>query len=427
MSELLDALNRIKNDLTVIEDEVTNLPTEPDCSEHEAAIIALTGRIDELKQVFTTIRGAADLALNLPPIELPDDEEPTDPPTEPPTGSYTRDGVIQFLKNLPEDRLLIGQQMQHDAEPTAWIYNYLEEQMQTIYDQGGVPAIVGFDLNERFNANGDYSKLIEWVTGLFNAGTLPLITWHMTNPWHPEDLWFNSERFDYSQILPGGSHHAVFKAYIDSGAGALLELKRRGIPVLFRPFHEMNLTESFWWAHWEFDQYQELWRWLHDYYTNEFGLDNLIWVFAPNDLYSEYGRSGREHYPGDSYVDVIGIDKYWRGTEGVPFSLWRGKHNFYKNNDGDAYSFYKDMLALAGDKPLFLTEVGPQNPSAPDENDRRYNYHTLVNEMISGYPELTGFNAWEWVWRMGFQGGTAETFADPRTLDAGDLLDLLTD
>jgi beta-mannanase len=57
----------------------------------------------------------------------------------------------------------------------------------------------------------------------------------------------------------------------------------RGLPILFRPYHEMN-GGWFWWG----DQkdgkfngfYKALWKKTHEYFTVEHGLKNLIWVYS---------------------------------------------------------------------------------------------------------------------------------------------------
>jgi hypothetical protein len=59
------------------------------------------------------------------------------------------------------------------------------------------------------------------------------------------------------------------------------------------------------------DRYIKLWKQLYKLYTEEYQLDNLIWVWSPDD--PDHGLDG--YYPGDDYVDIIGCDVYHFGKE----------------------------------------------------------------------------------------------------------------
>ena len=91
------------------------------------------------------------------------------------------------------------------------------------------------------------------------------------------------------------------------GAKALTELKDAGIPVLWRPFHEFD-GQWFWWGKGGKDNFIKLWQLMHDKFTNEYGLNNLIWVLG----YSGEVKDG--WYPGDEYVDIAGSDTYDNST-----------------------------------------------------------------------------------------------------------------
>jgi mannan endo-1,4-beta-mannosidase len=83
------------------------------------------------------------------------------------------------------------------------------------------------------------------------------------------------------------------------------------IPILFRPYHEMN-GSWFWWGGVPGeDRYIKLWKQLYKLYTEEYQLDNLIWVWSPDD--PDHGLDG--YYPGDDYVDIIGCDVYHFGKQ----------------------------------------------------------------------------------------------------------------
>jgi mannan endo-1,4-beta-mannosidase len=80
---------------------------------------------------------------------------------------------------------------------------------------------------------------------------------------------------------------------------------------VFRPFHE-HTGNWFWWgaAHTTDDEYVALWRYTVGY-LRERGLTNLLFAFSPGggELKSEADYLFR--YPGDAYVDVMGVDHYY--------------------------------------------------------------------------------------------------------------------
>jgi mannan endo-1,4-beta-mannosidase len=106
---------------------------------------------------------------------------------------------------------------------------------------------------------------------------------------------------------------------LDRIAGALQELRDAGVVVLFSPMQEMNGV-WFWWGidshRTDPGPYIRVYRAMHDYFTKEKGLDNLIWVYSPtstygNDTVTNYVyRAVDWAYPGDSYVDIIAGTNY---------------------------------------------------------------------------------------------------------------------
>lgn len=70
--------------------------------------------------------------------------------------------------------------------------------------------------------------------------------------------------------------------------------------MLFRPLHEAS-GGWFWWGAAGPDAYKKLYIAIYEKLTNEYGLNNLIWVWNGQDA---------DWYPGDEYVDIIGEDIY---------------------------------------------------------------------------------------------------------------------
>lgn len=170
------------------------------------------------------------------------------------------------------------------------------------------------------------------------------------------------------QVLSGGAKEADLLAYLDRLAvffnGLVNPDTGAKIPVAYRPMHEAN-SRSFWWAG-ETRQadYITLWRKIVDYLRTTKGVTNVIYVWALNaykgssadpngyTLNSSYAYS--TWYPGDTYVDVVGLDYYNDG----PITA---SDQFFITGSGVMASFVAAQ-AIAGTacKPVTLAELGFQ-------------------------------------------------------------------
>ena len=98
---------------------------------------------------------------------------------------------------------------------------------------------------------------------------------------------------------------------MDRAVPYLQQLEDAGVPVLWRPFHELD-GGWFWWSKGGSESFVKLWQLMYSRYTDYWGLDNLIWLLG----YSGNGGNMAAWYPGDSYVDLIGADSYTAGANG---------------------------------------------------------------------------------------------------------------
>lgn len=124
--------------------------------------------------------------------------------------------------------------------------------------------------------------------------------------------------FDASKVLVSGTReNAVATADVAKLAGYLKLLKDANIPVLFRPFHEaggdFTWGSWFWWGNSGTEVTNDLWKWLYKALTDDYGLNNLIWVWTMQT--SDEGKLAtvaqlKSAYPGDEYVDIVGADIY---------------------------------------------------------------------------------------------------------------------
>lgn len=216
---------------------------------------------------------------------------------------------------------------------------------------GKYPAVFGQDFG--FSEPGTWDginyrqQIVDEAIRRNSEGFIITLMWHAVRPTEDEPVTFREsiqgELTDaqWKELTtPGTPLNERWKSQVDVIAWHLKQLRDAGVPVLWRPYHEMN-GDWFWWGKKPGDDgYGRLWRMLYDRLVNFHKLNNLLWVFNGNetrenvDPYSEY-------YPGDDVVDVLATDIY--GT-------------------GYAQEQYEQLLALAGDKLVAIGECG-QVPS----------------------------------------------------------------
>lgn len=194
-----------------------------------------------------------------------------------------------------------------------------------IYNASGkYPAIVGFDYIHLASSPAnwiDYGDITP-VKSAWEAGSIPAMTWHWNVPKGEgsSDPGYDasSDEFKASNVLVDGTwENQVATADVEKIAGYLKLLQDAGIPVLWRPFHEA--AGDYYWGHWFWwgnsgvETTKQLWAWLHNKLTEEYGLNNLIWVWTVQTL--DEGKLAdvsklKAAYPGDDTVDIIGADLY---------------------------------------------------------------------------------------------------------------------
>ncbi len=176
-------------------------------------------------------------------------------------------------------------------------------EMDYIFENTGkYPAIRGLDfMNNDFD--GVVKRSIEW----HEKGGIVTICWHtgVISSGYQES---KDDAPDFDKLLTVGTdeYNAVIESW-DKAAVALQELRDAGVPVLWRPFHEFD-GQWFWWGKGGSDNFIKLWQMMYDRYTNEFELNNLIWVLG----YSGEVKDG--WYPGNEFCDIIGSDTYDNST-----------------------------------------------------------------------------------------------------------------
>ena len=191
--------------------------------------------------------------------------------------------------------------------------------------------------------------LVEPARHYWSEGSLVTLSFHQSRPNAANGGWGEVQsRYPLEQLealtTPGSELYGQWETEIDEIAGYLAQLRDAGVPVLWRPYHEMN-GGWFWWGAGPDDDeldargalYRTLWINMYERYTNVHRLTNLLWVLSVVGPDGQWGAPLEPFYPGDSYVDVVGLDTY------DPTLPQRA---------------YDAVTAIAGDKPVALSETG---------------------------------------------------------------------
>nr|WP_294894406.1 glycosyl hydrolase [uncultured Pedobacter sp.] len=213
---------------------------------------------------------------------------------------------------------------------------------------GKYPAIWGGDFGFA-DENHDIDNikyrplLVPEIKKQYARGAIIVLSYHQANPALGEPTPFKggiiSQLTDeqWTELTTLGTPlYKKWTAQMDLIAVYFKELQEAKIPVIFRPYHEMN-GNWFWWGHRKGeDGFKALWRQLYDYYTNHHHLNNILWAWTPDKPWDDVA----DYYPTGNTVDILGCDIY----------PMKDSTTVYPQ------AFYDRMLKLANGKPLALTE-----------------------------------------------------------------------
>ncbi len=184
---------------------------------------------------------------------------------------------------------------------------------------GHYPAILGLDmggieLGATKNLDGnDFALMRKAAVAHHARGGIVSLSWHLRNPLTGGDAWDVSSKQVVSSVLPGGERHELFVLWMDRLADWILSLKAEDgsqVPVLFRPWHEHS-GSWFWWGRdlCTAEEYNALWQMTFYHLVRERGIEGMAWAISPNYMTQDFGQ-WEARYPGDAYVDVVGLDCY---------------------------------------------------------------------------------------------------------------------
>ena len=276
--------------------------------------------------------------------------------------------LLDYLESVYGKKVLTAQEGSGNAE-------------EVFQASGKHPAILSLDLsgwtkdkwNDRYRRNLDNTveKLKKW----HEKGGIIAMQWHWANPLSKEGTYDATKsnfepKIDVGKVVtPGTKEHKAAMKDMKKHGDILERFTEADIPILWRPMHEID-GGWFWWTDHETpENTAKLWRMMFDYYVEERGLNNLIWVYSAG-LHCGQGKDveaieyRKRFYPGAEYVDIAGIDIYPND--------WFGWPHF---RDSGYARAHRIMQKVAPGKMLALCEAGGiPDPRKMDDPDTRWLY-----------------------------------------------------
>ncbi|WP_049567464.1 glycosyl hydrolase [Nonomuraea sp. SBT364] len=297
----------------------------------------------------------------------------------------SRADLIDYLAGISGRSTLSGQ---HNREPNSDPTKYTRL-VQGI--TGQTPGLWGGDFLFASSDVANRQTMVNEAIRQWQGGSVVALTWHMCPPttgstcgWDSGGVLSHLSDSQWNQLITNGtSLNNAFRNRLAEAVPYLRRLQSAGVPVLWRPVHEMNDGWSWWGGRPGANGSRKLYQITHDYYTAQ-GLTNLVWVWNVKDV--SMGSIG-QYWPGSAYADVASLD-VWAKLE--PSS-----------------SDYQAMIDVAGGKPISLAEVG-RAPSPA---------------LLDAQPRWTWFMVWaEWLVDPAYNTNASvqASYFGPRVLNRGE-------
>lgn len=187
---------------------------------------------------------------------------------------------------------------------------------------GDYPAVMSWDLggieaDDSLNLDGvPFERISREVVAQDERGGINTFSWHLHNPVNGGDAWDVSDTTIVAQIAHNPETTERFREQVRKAArffNSLTDSSGDKVGVIFRPWHEHN-GNWFWWGQ-DFasdEDFRFLWTEMRRVMDEE-GADNVVYAYSPDRVDSE--KEYLHRYPGDKYVDILGIDIYHLGGE----------------------------------------------------------------------------------------------------------------
>ena len=241
---------------------------------------------------------------------------------------------------------------------------------------GDYPGVFSVDMGPIMdNRHNDAENKIrrKVIIEAYDRGEVITMCCHLNNPHTGGDSWDNSSKDVVKSILTEG--HATRTKYLewlDRCADFANNLKGGNgklIPIIFRPYHEHTQDWSWWGKKCTTeDEFIRFWQFTVEYLRDTKGVRNFIYAISPQ-MDQDYGNGTKDRltfrWPGDQYVDFLGMDCYDYG--------WTGA--FKKNIEAIS------EISMEKKKPCGVTETGCEGFRDKTKYQKYWTDHILASAL----------------------------------------------
>lgn len=272
--------------------------------------------------------------------------------------------LFNNMLQLGENKKMLFGHQDDLAYGSSWRYNTTNNgnmhESDTKDVVGDLPALFGWDIGQYYPDSLNYlingvknQDLKKLIISAYKNGGINTISWHCDNPL-TRGMYNDCNRNTVHAILTDSAVHTTFIKWLGYVADFVDNLKVDGVsvPVIFRPFHESNLSGSFWWDNGSCnaEDYRKLWKMTVEYLRDTRQIHNILYAFSVNDGFTRKIFSNKFQ---KDYVDIIGFDIYQRINSAAQMKIFINKT---RNN-------CREMAAIAAQygKVPAITEIGAEN------------------------------------------------------------------
>lgn len=225
--------------------------------------------------------------------------------------------LYQSLAKISKKNILFGHQ--HATEyGHGWFGDENRSDVKSV--TGSHPAVIGVDLSGLSGRpSAQIAKTAQLlrknVVDTYHRGGITTVAWHFSNPVSKGGFYWNDSVSvaSIALIKPGGSHHEAYKEILKTIADFAKSVKGQDgtlAPMIFRPYHEFD-GDWFWWgkSHCSREDFISVWQFTVTYLRDSLDVHNFIYAFSP-DCKFHTEKEFLDRYPGDAWVDMVGMDNY---------------------------------------------------------------------------------------------------------------------
>jgi hypothetical protein len=237
----------------------------------------------------------------------------------------------------------------------------------------------------------------------FSNWSTPFPATQVANTWErgmtPQVAW--------EPVIPGADSqpklieiiNGEYDDYIDAWAADAAAHEQ---PIVLRMASEMN-GDWYPWSERSYGnnvgEFAQMWRHVHGRFEAA-GADNVIWLWSVNRVDNQPGEISN-YWPGEEYVDWVGISGYWRGYGSAPEPTFAAVFD-------QTLSDLRDLT----NKPILLAEIG----AGTDVDTDRVTWLNTVFDGLAVNADVIGFVYFNEQktggdWRIQFSQGMVDAFA----------------